>query len=95
MTRYLPLLLTAVLVAGCATPAERAARLQAEMESMMRVYGPACTQLGYSANTDQWRDCVLRLSAQEDMERYGRYPHYYAGYGPSHWRFGGVWGPYW
>lgn len=95
MLRTRLLLLTAVLVAGCATPEERAARMQAEMESMMRVYGPACTQLGYSANSDQWRDCVLRLSAQEDMERYGRSPHYYAGYGPSHWRFGGFWGPYW
>lgn len=81
------------LLAACATPQERAARLQAEMEQMMVVYGPACNKLGYSGNSDQWRDCVLRLAAREDAERYGR-SSYYLGYGRGHWGMAGRWWPY-
>ncbi|PWF54619.1 hypothetical protein C7C56_006075 [Massilia glaciei] len=88
------LCLGAALLAGCATPAERAAQMQEEMKTAMFVYGPACSKLGYNTNSDPWRDCVLSLSTKEDMERYG-YPHYYAGYGRSHWGFGAGWGPYW
>ena len=84
----------AALLSGCATPQEKAARMQAEMEQMMQVYGPACTKLGYSNNSDQWRNCVLQLSAKEDAERYAR-PSYYAGFGRRHWGMGGYWGPYW
>ncbi len=63
-----------LLLTGCAsTPAERAARAQAEMEQTIAVYGPACEKLGYQRDSDQWRDCVLRLSAQNDY-RYYRYP---------------------
>ena len=29
------------------------------------------------------------------LDRYGRNPHYYAGFGRRHWGFGGAWGPYW
>jgi hypothetical protein len=46
------------------TPQERALKQQAEMERMMAEFGPACTQLGYAANTDQWRDCVLHSAAK-------------------------------
>ncbi len=83
----------ATVLAGCATPQEKAARLQADMEQMMQVYGPACTRLGYAINTDQWRDCVLQLSAKDDYDRFG--PSYYAGYGRHRWAMGGYWGPYW
>lgn len=48
---------------GCATPQERAMQQQVEMERMMAEFGPACSQLGYAANSDPWRDCVLQ-SAQ-------------------------------
>ncbi|NML62234.1 hypothetical protein HHL21_14345 [Massilia sp. RP-1-19] len=88
------LLLTALFVTACATPEQRAASMQAEMDRMMQIYGPACAKLGFAANSDQWRGCVLQLSAKDDMERYGR-SHYYAGYARPHWRFGGGWGPYW
>jgi hypothetical protein len=84
----------ALALAGCATPEQRAADMQAQMSNMMAIYGPACAKLGYPANSDQWRNCVLQLSAKEDIERYG-YPPYYAGYGRSHWALGGMWGPYW
>jgi len=88
--------LAALMLAACATPQERAVQMQAEIDRMMIIYGPACSKLGYQTNSDQWRSCVLQLSTKEEIERYG-YPHYYAGYGygRSHWGFGGRWGPYW
>lgn len=85
--------LATLLLAACTTPEQRAANMQAEIDKMMQIYGPACSKLGYATNSDQWRNCVLQLSAKEDAERYG--PHYYAGYGRGHWSWGGRWGPYW
>lgn len=84
--------IVALLLTACSTPEQRAARMQMEMNEMMVVYGPACSRLGYAANSDQWRDCVLQLSAKEDAERYGR-ANWSIGYGRGRW--GGYWGPYW
>ena len=68
------IIIVAVLgAAGCATPAERAARWQAEVDIIVTVYGPACEKLGYKPDTDHWRDCVLRLS-ERDERRYTRSP---------------------
>ena len=92
--RTLTLLPAVVLLAACSTPQERAARLQAEMEQLMAVYGPACARLGYQANTDDWRDCILQLATREDLQRLNNYSTYHAGWGPGYWR-GGYWGPYW
>ena len=61
---------TLAVTAGCATPAQRAAQMQAEVDEMIVVYGPACDKLGYQANTDSWRGCVLGLNAQKSRERY-------------------------
>ncbi len=58
-----------LVLQGCATPEERAARAQAEMQEMMKVYGPACDKLGFAKDTDQWRQCVLQL-ASRDERRY-------------------------
>ena len=60
------------LLAGCATPAERAAQMEREVDEMIQVYGPACERLGYRGATDGWRDCVLGLSAKDSYERYRR-----------------------
>jgi hypothetical protein len=60
----------AVLTGGCMTTAERAAQMQAEVDDMMAVYGPACDKLGYQSGSDPWRNCVLELSAQKTRERY-------------------------
>ena len=60
-------------LAGCATNEQRAAQMQAEIDHMIAVYGPACERLGYKSDDDKWRDCVLRLSSR-DERRYGRYP---------------------
>lgn len=74
LRHWLPILL-AIGLSGCATltPAERAARAQAEVEEMIKVYSPACEKLGYAPDSDKWRDCILRLSAREDA-RYRTYP---------------------
>lgn len=80
-------------LAACSTPQQRAERIQAEMAELMTIYGPACSRLGYTPNSDQWRTCVLQLSTREEMRNYG--PSYYGGVGARHWRLGGYWGPYW
>jgi len=54
---------------GCATPQEQAAKQQAEMDRMIGQFGPACYKLGYPTNSDQWRDCVMRLGAQHGAGR--------------------------
>lgn len=84
----------ALLLTGCTTPQQRAANMQAEMNEMMVVYGPACARLGYTPNSDQWRHCVLQLSAKEDMARWN-HPSYSVDYGRGRWGLGGRWGPYW
>ena len=61
------------LLAGCATQAERTARVQREVDEMIATYGPACEKLGYKSDSDPWRDCVLRLS-NKDAARYSRGP---------------------
>ena len=43
----------AALLVGCATPQEKA-------EQMIERYGPMCEKLGYTKNTDPWRDCILK-----------------------------------
>jgi hypothetical protein len=75
MFRLSLLLVGALVLAGCATPtpAERAARAQAEMAQLITIYGPACDKLGFQKDTDNWRDCVLRLATREDV-RYSRRP---------------------
>jgi len=61
----------AALLAGCAVTAEqRAAQVEADVDRMIATYGPACEKLGYKANDDKWRDCVLRLATRDER----RYP---------------------
>jgi hypothetical protein len=85
----------APLLSACATsPEERAARMQADMAQMITVYGPACVRLGYTAESDAWRNCVLQLSTKDELRRLGNTPSYYGGWGPR-WRGAGYWGPYW
>jgi len=64
----------ALALAACATPAERSAQMQAEVDEMIQVYGPACEKLGFRKDSDQWRDCVLRLNARDERRRYTSYP---------------------
>jgi len=61
--------LSLLLVLGCATPAERAAAVQRDVDDMISVYGPGCDKLGYQTDTDAWRECVLRLAHRDDLQR--------------------------
>lgn len=75
MRKFAPFLAAAcvsALLAGCAslTPAERAAQMQREVDEMIQVYGPACEKLGYKADTDPWRECILKLDTAKNLERY-------------------------
>ena len=54
-----------VLLSGCMTTDERAARVQADVEVMIKVYGPGCEKLGFTKDTEQWRQCIMNLSARD------------------------------
>ena len=56
---------------GCATPEEKALKQQAKMNRMITEFGPACVQLGYPANTDPWRNCVMQLAAKSEAGNSG------------------------
>lgn len=64
--------LCAAVLGGCASmsPAERAAQMQREVDEMIQVYGPACEKLGYKADSDPWRECILKLNNSKNLERY-------------------------
>ncbi|MFC5475653.1 hypothetical protein [Paraherbaspirillum soli] len=68
--RTLMFLALSAMLSGCATEAERAAQAQRDVDEMVHVYGPACDRLGYKADSNQWRDCVLRLDTKNNIERY-------------------------
>jgi hypothetical protein len=67
--RALAVSLLMLFIAGCATPEQRAAQVQREVEELIRVYGPGCEKLGFKTDSDQWRDCVLRLATKDKLER--------------------------
>ena len=58
-----------LLVAGCATQAQRAAQVQRDVDEMVAVYGPGCERLGYKSDSDPWRECVLHLATKDRLER--------------------------
>ena len=66
--------MVSLTLVACATPAERAARMEREVEHMIQIYGPACSKLGYQPDSDPWRDCILSLNEQENMLRYSTRP---------------------
>ncbi len=75
MKKLIIIALTASLLACTTmTPEERAAQLQQEVDEMIQVYGPACEKLGYRTDTDQWRECILKLNTSRAMERYSTRP---------------------
>ena len=67
--RALAISLLMLFIAGCATPEQRAAQVQREVEELINVYGPGCEKLGFKTDSDQWRDCVLRLATKDKLER--------------------------
>ena len=57
--RYVWIFLVLVL-AGCATPEERA-------QQVIAAYGPYCERLGYTPNTDTWRQCIQTEDMRDAM----------------------------
>lgn len=58
--RYLWLL---VILSGCVTQEQRAA-------DVLAAYGPYCEKLGYTRDTDAWRQCVQAEDAASEMRAY-------------------------
>ena len=72
--RILVFLLLIASVSACTTVAQRSARMESEVGQMIQIYAPACEKLGFKKDTDPWRDCILRLDAKDNLERFVRYP---------------------
>ena len=73
MLRNALIVLVLAVQAGCMTQAERVAAQKAEVDEMIKIYGPACDKLGYTRDSDPWRDCILRMRAHDD-EKYRTRP---------------------
>ena len=69
-----------------ASTEQQAAQAQQDAQKMVQIYGPACQTFGYQADTDQWRSCVMNMSAS-----YYGYPYYWGPYSygpyPYYWRY--------
>lgn len=63
-----------LLLGACATQADRAAQQQREVDDMIAVYGPACQKLGYQADTESWRSCILSMDTKNAIERFRTSP---------------------
>jgi len=80
--RHVILLIVSILfLSGCISPQERAANEQANMNRMIASYGPACYQLGYPANSDQWRNCVVQLAERNGASRSGVSTSFFGSFG--------------
>lgn len=71
MRAFMLMTASVVCLLGCTTPQEKAMQQQAEMDRMMAEYGPACVQLGFAANTDPWRNCVVQMATRNGGYRGG------------------------
>lgn len=69
------LLIMIVIIAGCATPEQIAARRAAEAEAQRQrniaytqQLAAQCDAIGYQRNTDPWRNCLLQLHQQNQAQ---------------------------
>ena len=76
--RYLVLLL---MLAGCATPEQRAMQAMAE-------FGPYCQKLGYQRDTDAWRHCIQIEDAKAADASYRAMQMMQMPPGPCDYRYG-------
>lgn len=68
--------LVLLLLAGCASPEQIAARQAYEaqqQEAARTAYRErlmaSCESIGYTRNTDQWRQCIMQLHAQNQAQQ--------------------------
>lgn len=75
MRTLMMMLATLLMLLGCASPQEKAQnearKREAEMALMVVEFGPACTQVGFTANTDPWRNCVVQQAATREANKSG------------------------
>ncbi|HEX2531495.1 MAG TPA: hypothetical protein VHK70_08495 [Burkholderiaceae bacterium] len=61
----------AVLLVACAAPEQRIALEERPVETLAPYYGAACSKLGYTQGSEQWRNCILRSDREKQLEQYG------------------------
>lgn len=81
MRHFILFAVSMLCLVGCISPQERAANEQAKMNRMIGEYGPACYQLGYPANSDQWRNCVVQLAERNEASRGGVSTSFFGSFG--------------
>lgn len=59
MKRFAALTLSTLALAGCATPAQDAVKFEQQFERRVQTYGASCEKIGFTRDTDPWRNCVL------------------------------------
>jgi hypothetical protein len=47
------------MVAGCESPAQKAALFEKNYERNVQIYGDSCEKFGFKKDTDAWRHCVM------------------------------------
>lgn len=62
MKPYIALALGMTILAGCATPAQQAAKFEKNYERRVQTYGSVCENIGFKRDTDPWRHCVMTAS---------------------------------
>jgi len=60
---------TAVVIAGCSTPEERAAQRAAERERLERMFAAACTSYGHEEGTQAFNQCVAQEERAYESEK--------------------------
>lgn len=63
------LILLTILLAGCATPQERAAQAEAQRQAYVANLQRQCNALGFQHGTDSHRQCMLQLHQQNQQNR--------------------------
>ena len=61
--------LSAMVIAGCSTPEERAARRAAERERLERMFASACISYGHEEGTPSYNQCVAQEERAYNNER--------------------------
>jgi hypothetical protein len=61
------------LLAACGTPQERAAYREDPVSAMATVYGAGCEKAGYPQGSEQWRECIVRSTTEDDLARYAQF----------------------
>lgn len=59
MKLTIALTLGSLILAGCATPEQQAARFEQIFEYRVQTYGASCEKIGFKRDTDPWRQCVM------------------------------------